>query len=160
MNMHCNPTQKHKAMSFVKYHPQRAFASPFGEMMSEFFNRDIGQFLGHDDVRRSVPAVNILERTNEFELRLIAPGFSKEDLKLNMENEVLTISAEKKNEELKENERWTRREFGHSAFSRSFRLPGTVNAEGITAEFSNGVLSVRIPKAEVSKPKAREISIG
>jgi HSP20 family protein len=104
--------------------------------------------------------VNIIEREGGYELRMLAPGFTKEDLKLSMENEVLTISAEKKVEDLKENERYTRREFSHSAFTRSFRLPETVNAEGIKAEYQNGVLQVHIPKAEAVKPKTREISIG
>lgn len=128
--------------------------------MSELLNRDIGQVLGHDDVRRNMPGVNILERDKEFELQLLAPGYAKEDLKLSMENDVLTISAERRKIELKENERWTRREFITNGFNRSFRLPERVNIEGIVAEFNSGVLSVRIPKAEANKPKAREINIG
>jgi len=147
-------------MTIVKYRPQAAFAAPFNEIVNEFFGRDIGQFFGSDDLRRSVPSVNIIEREGGFELRMLAPGFGKEDLKLSMENEVLTISAEKKMEDLKENERYTRREFSHTAFTRSFRLPETVNAEGIKAEYQNGVLHVHIPKAEAVKPKTREISIG
>lgn len=147
-------------MTIAKYRPQPAFINPFGELVSDLFNRDISQILGHDDVRRSMPAVNIIEREKEFELRLLAPGFTKEDLKLSMENEVLTLSAEKKSEDLKESERWTRREFAHGTFTRSFRLPETVNPEAITAEYNNGVLHVRIPKAEVTKPKTREINIG
>ncbi|MBK8497453.1 MAG: Hsp20/alpha crystallin family protein [Flavobacteriales bacterium] len=147
-------------MTIAKYRPQSAFISPFGEMVNEFLHRDIGQFLGHDDVRRSMPGVNIVEREKEFELQLQAPGYTKEDLKISMENEVLTVSAEHRKEELKENERWTRREFITNGFSRSFRLPETVNVEAISAEFNSGVLAVRIPKAEANKPKAREITIG
>jgi HSP20 family protein len=147
-------------MTIAKYRPQATFAAPFNELVNEFLGRDIGQFFGSDDLRRSNPGVNIVENDKAFELRLLAPGFAKEDLKLSMENEVLTISADKKTEELKENERYTRREFTHSAFSRSFRLPETVNAEGIRAEYLNGVLNVHIPKAEAVKPKQREITIG
>ena len=147
-------------MTIAKYRPQATFAAPFNELVNEFLGRDLGQFFGSDDLRRSNPGVNIVENDKAFELRLLAPGFAKEDLKLSMENEVLTISADKKTEELKENERYTRREFTHSAFSRSFRLPETVNAEGIRAEYLNGVLTVHIPKAEAVKPKQREITIG
>lgn len=147
-------------MTIAKYRPQHAFISPIGELVSELLNRDIGQVLGHDDVRRNMPGVNILERDKEFELQLLAPGYAKEDLKLSMENDVLTISAERRKIELKENERWTRREFITNGFNRSFRLPERVNIEGIVAEFNSGVLSVRIPKAEANKPKAREINIG
>lgn len=159
MNKYCVPNQKHSAMTIAKYRPH-AFTSPFGNLVNEIFHRDIGQFLGQDDVRQSTPAVNIMEREKEFALELLAPGFTKEDLKLSVENERLTISAEHTKNELKEGERWTRREFSARSFSRSFSLPDTVNVDGITAEFANGVLQVHIPKAEVSKPKAREINIG
>jgi len=155
----CNPTQKHNAMTIAKYRPQTAFISPLNQMVNEFFGRDISQFTGHDDVRRTMPSVNILEREHDFELRMLVPGLGKQDLKLNVEKDVLTISAEKKAEEKKENERFTRREFVHSAFSRSFRLPEAVNTEAIKAEHADGVLTVTIPKTEVAKPKAREITV-
>jgi HSP20 family protein len=156
----CKPTHKQQAMTIAKYRPQAVFTSPFHELVNEFFGRDISQFVGQDEMRRSVPSVNILEREKDFHLRMLAPGFSKEDLKLNVENDLLTISAEKKSEEIKENERWTRREFGYHAFSRSFKLPENVSSEAIHAEYTNGVLAVTIPKMEVSKPKSREIAIG
>ncbi|MFN3876402.1 MAG: Hsp20/alpha crystallin family protein [Flavobacteriales bacterium] len=147
-------------MTIAKYRPMGVL-SPFNELVNEFFGRDFGQLLGQDDDnRRFVPAVNIVERDGEFELRLSAPGFGKEDLKLNVEDDTLTISAEKKTQDLKENERYTRREFVHGSFTRSFRLPQLVSPEAISAEYVNGVLHVRIPKAEAAKPKAREIAIG
>ena len=157
--IHCKPQKPTHAMTIAKYRPQAVLTSPFSELVNEFFGRDISQMLGHDDAHRSVPAVNIVERANEFELHLMAPGYAKEDLKLNVEDNTLTVSAEKKVEDLKENERFTRREFVHSSFTRSFRLPETVNAEGIRADHANGMLVVRIPKAEAVKPKAREIII-
>lgn len=147
-------------MTLTKYRPHTSFASPFGDLMNEFLGRDIGHFFGSDDLKRNVPSVNIVERTDAFELQMLAPGFSKEDLKLSIENDVLTISADKKTEALKETERYTRREFAHSTFSRGFRLPETVNTEGIKADLTDGVLHVHIPKAEAAKPKTREISIG
>ena len=153
------PIQKPTTMTIAKYRPQGTFVSPFNDLVNEFFGRDIGQFFGQDDVKRAKPPVNNVERDTDFELRMLAPGFSKQDIKLRVENEVLTISAEKKVEDLKENERFTRREFSHNAFSRSFRLPVTVQMEGIKAEFANGVLHVSIPKAEVAKPRTREIAI-
>jgi HSP20 family protein len=146
-------------MSIVKYRPHATFVSPFNTLVHEVLGRDIGQFLGSDDVGRNRPEVNIVERETEFHLSLLAPGYSKEDLKINVEQETLTISAEKKTQELKENERFTRREFSHTAFSRGFRLPETVNTERISAEYTDGVLHVHIPKAEVTKPRTREITI-
>lgn len=147
-------------MTIAKYHPQAALASPISELFSGFFGRDIGQLLGQDEARLSIPAVNIVERATEFELHLMAPGYAKEELRINVEDDTLTLSANKQDEARKEDERYTRREFTQRSFSRSFRLPETVNAEAIKAEYVNGVLHVRIPKAEAVKPKAREITIG
>ncbi|MBS1582500.1 MAG: Hsp20/alpha crystallin family protein [Bacteroidetes bacterium] len=134
--------------------------TPFHDLFNGFFGRDIAQFQGSDDLYRSIPRVNIVEGADGFHLHLLAPGFTKEDLKLNVEDLTLTISAEKKQEGLEENARWTRREFGHSAFKRSFRLPDNVKVDAISAEHVNGVLHVTIPKAEESKPKSVTISIG
>lgn len=153
-------TRNPRTMTIAKYRPTASFVAPFNELVNEFFGRDISQSLGHDDLKRSLPGVNILERPTEFELRMLAPGFSKEDLKIRLENEMLTISAERKTENLQEQERYTRREFSYSSFSRSFRLPETVQAEGIKADLVNGVLHVIIPKTQVSKPSTREINIG
>jgi HSP20 family protein len=155
---HCQP-QTQRAMTRMKHIPHSGPIAPFSDLMSEFFGRDIGQFFGQDELRQRMPKVNIVERDDEFELHLLAPGSSKEDLKLTLENDVLTISAEKRAEELKENERYTRREFSYNAFSRSFRLPDTVDTEAIRADYVNGVLQVRIPKAAPAKPKTREIGI-
>jgi HSP20 family protein len=147
-------------MTIARYIPQSTLAGPLNELMSGFFGRDIDQFFGSDDVNPGLPRVNVLERGDAFELRMLAPGFSKQELKLNIEDDTLTVSGEKKTEELKENERYTRREFGIRSFSRGFRLPPSVSVDGITAEHVDGVLHVRLPKTEAAKPKSREIGIG
>lgn len=146
-------------MTIMKYRPQSHLTSPFSALVNDFFNRDIGQFLGHDEAHRNTPGVNIVERKDRFDLELLAPGFAKEDITVRVEDDVLTISAEQRNETLQEGERFTRREFSYGAFERSFRLPETVNAEGIRANHRNGVLVVSIPKAEAAKPKRHEIAI-
>ena len=147
-------------MTLVKHRPQFPFASPFDELFGGFFGRDISHFTGSDDVNTSVPRVNITETKDSFKLDLLAPGFSKEDLKMNVEEDTLTISAERKNAALNEGDRYPRREFGFSAFKRGFRLPENVKVDGISAGFTNGVLTVNIPKSEPVKPAVREISIG
>ncbi len=146
-------------MTLVKHRPHASLVTPFDELINGFFGRDLSHFVGSDDMHRSTPRVNITENKESFKLDLLAPGFRKEDLKMNVEENTLTISAEKKNEALTEGDRYTRREFGFSSFKRSFRLPETVTSENITAEFNNGVLTVSIPKAEPVKPAVREISI-
>ncbi|MBS1568037.1 MAG: Hsp20/alpha crystallin family protein [Bacteroidetes bacterium] len=145
-------------MNHIK-HPIRTVPfHPFNGMFSQFLE-DLGQFQGRDDLPRSAPRVNITEQPDGFTLELLAPGFAKEDLKLNVEKDVLTISSEKEASKLDENERFTRREFARHAFQRQFRLPEQVQADKITAEHVNGVLTVKLPKKAVEVQAAKEISI-
>ena len=142
--------ERTRSMTITRYRPQGTATDPFNNLVNEFFGRDISQFFGHDDMRRSVPGVNITEREADYKLELLAPGFERQDLKINVESEVLTISAE----------RFTRREFSRSSFSRSFRLPKGTTDNNIKADFVNGVLNLLVPKVEVKKPSVREIQIG
>lgn len=153
-------TNPHNTMMLTKYRPQGTVLSPFNDFVNEFFGRDITQFLGNDDMKRSMPSVNITERAEDYKLELLAPGYDRQDLKLNVEDEVLTISAEHKAGATEENERYTRREFSRSSFSRSFRLPEGTQHDAIKAEHTNGVLNVIIPKVAPKKPSVREIQIG
>lgn len=112
---------------------------------------------------RSYPAVNIRENDKGFELELAAPGVRKEDFNLKLENDVLTISAERKEEKKDENtEGYVRREFTFQSFSRAFTLPkGKVQEGKIDASFENGVLTVTLPKKKEAQPKApRRIEVG
>jgi len=112
------------------------------------------------DYFKSVPAVNISERPNDYFIEMAAPGFAKEDFKLNVDNDVLTISAEKKNEKKDETSRYTRKEFQYSSFSRTFTMPEHVEADKIGAAYTDGVLSLTLPKKEEAKVKpVREIKI-
>ncbi|MBL8001110.1 MAG: Hsp20/alpha crystallin family protein [Flavobacteriales bacterium] len=147
-------------MTLAKYRPQGTVMSPFNDFVNEFFGRDITQLLGSDEMKRTMPSVNITERAEDYKLEMLAPGYERQDLKMNVEDEVLTISAEHKSEQSKENERYTRREFSRSSFSRSFRLPEGTQHDAIKAEYTNGVLSVIIPKVAPRKPSVREIQIG
>ena len=145
-------------MTIVKHRPLRSF-TPFDELVNGFFGRDLSHFIGSDDMQRSMPRVNIVESKENYKLELLAPGFRKEDLKLNVENDMLSISGEKQETALDENERFTRREFGHTSFKRSFTLPEQVDADRIKAEFVNGVLHVTIPRTEPAKPAVRAINV-
>lgn len=132
---------------------------PFTGILDQFFS-NIDQLQGSDEVFTTMPRVNITENGEGFKLEMQAPGYAKDELKLNLENDVLTISAEKEHQSLDENERYTRREFSQSSFNRSFRLPETVDAEKISAEHINGVLTVSIPKRAEVKPAPKQINIG
>lgn len=134
----------------------------FPSMLSDFFDTD--RFFGTDFPGRrfstDVPAVNITESEKEFKIEMAAPGMSKKDFKVNLEGDVLTISAEKEEEQKDDNDRYTRREFSYLSFSRSFRLPEEVKAENIDGKYEEGVLKLTIPKKEESMKKAtKEIKV-
>lgn len=103
----------------------------------------------------SVPAVNILETEDDFKVEMAVPGMKKEDFIIDLERNVLTISAADKveKEEIEHAGRYTRKEFNYRAFKRSFTLPEIVADEKISAHYNAGVLGITIPKKEEAKPK-------
>lgn len=109
----------------------------------------------------TLPSVNIKESADAFEVEVAAPGFEKNDFKLELNHDLLTISSQKKVEnETKEGETFTKREFSYQSFTRSFTLPNTADGEKIGANYENGILRISIPKKEEAKPKpARTIEI-
>ncbi len=101
-----------------------------------------------------VPAVNVKENEDGYTLELAAPGMNKEDFRVEVHNNQLTLSSEKQVQtESGEGTSYSRREFGFQAFTRSFRLPEQVAQDKIEAKYVNGILSVQIPKKEEAKPK-------
>jgi len=111
--------------------------------------------------RATLPSVNIKESDDDFEVEVAAPGFAKDDFKIELNRELLTISSKKEiNNEIKEGQQFTQREFSYQSFSRSFKLPNIVDSEKIGARYENGILRITIPKKEESKPRpARQIAI-
>ncbi len=105
------------------------------------------------------PAANIIDNEKDFNIELAVPGMAKDDFNINLEDDMLTISVERKEEEVKEDKNFTRREFRYDEFSRSFSLPDIVDQEKIKADYQNGVLIVMLPKSEEAKVKGREIKI-
>ncbi len=144
----------------TKYRNQTARVHPFVNLMTDAFGQDISQFFGNDELQQTTPKVNITETPARFTISLTVPGFSKDQISVTSEQDVVTVKAEKAETKTDEGERFLRREFHSNAFSRSFRLPDTVNAEGITAEQVDGVLRIHVPKAEPTKPVSRTIAIG
>lgn len=133
-------------------------------LFDDFFSRDVFDWMNNSliNTNYTLPAVNIKENGEGFAVEMAAPGMSKEDFKIELENETLTISAERKTEnEVKEGERFTRREFNYQAFRRSFYLPkSTVDYDKIRAKYENGVLTIHIPKREEAKAlPARQIAV-
>jgi len=120
---------------------------------NDFFNWGLGNF---SNTNTSLPAVNIRETNDAYEVEMAAPGMKKSDFKVELDNNLLTISSEKKtrNEE-KDGDPYTRREFSYQSFQRSFQLPkDVVDADKIEARYDNGLLQLVIPKKEEVKKRA------
>lgn len=111
-----------------------------------------------DRVQRWAPAMDLVEADDHFLLKADLPGLSDEDVSIEVQDNVLTISGERKQEHEQRERGWYRLERSFGRFSRSLTLPEGVNADGISAAFDKGVLEVRIPKPEERKP--RRITIG
>ncbi len=132
-------------------------------LLDEFFGKDLTNTgLFEDKHSMSVPAVNVVENPDNYAIEVAAPGMQKKDFKIDLDNNLLTISSEKefKNED-KEDGRFVRREFGYASFKRTFTLPESVEADKIKANYKEGILQISIPKKEEAKqkpPKQIEIS--
>lgn len=145
-------------MNMVKFNPMYP-GRTFSNVLDEIFNRSLGDFVGFDNVQ-TVPSVNIRETEATYELELAAPGFEKADFQVKLENDLLTVAAEKKQEENKQEGKYARKEFQYEKFSRSFTLPDTADSSHIVAKYENGVLHLSIAKKEEAKvqpPKTIEI---
>jgi HSP20 family protein len=118
-----------------------------------FFGKDPLSSFFSDGADYSVPAVNIRENEKAYEIEIAAPGLNKEDLKVNLEKNILTISSQRKSETGEQNDQFMRREFSFNAFCRSFSLPDNVNSDEIKATHINGILKVELPKVEADKDK-------
>ncbi|MBA4055721.1 MAG: hypothetical protein C0490_13480 [Marivirga sp.] len=125
-----------------------------GSLISDFFDDE--RFLGSPWFNgRNMPAVNIRENEKNYEIELAVPGYDKKYFNISIDDGLLTISAEKREEKEKKEENYTRREFGFSSFSRSFNLPINTNEDDINAKYQDGVLKLLIAKKEGNTAKTR-----
>jgi HSP20 family protein len=135
---------------------RRNYAVP--GIFDSFFNDSyLPRFFDREE--SSVPAVNVEETDKEYRIEVAAPGFEKDDLKVSVNDGVLTITSEKKTENEEKKDNYIRREFGYTSFCRSFTLPEEVDADKIIAKHKNGVLNIHIPKAEVKVSQTKEVKI-
>jgi len=130
-------------------------APRFPRLFDDFLTRDLFDwgFKNNSITNTTIPAVNIVENNEGFTVEMAAPGMSKQDFSVELNNELLTISSQKETQnELQSDERYTRREFSYQSFQRSFHLPKSVVDESkIKAKYEDGVLRVLIPKKEEAK---------
>jgi HSP20 family protein len=106
-----------------------------------------------------VPAVNVAETESQFEVELAVPGLKKEDFKINLEKNVLSISADKKTDAAVEGKKYSKREYSFNSFTRSFTLPESADHSKIEANYTDGILTLAIAKKEEAKIQSREIAV-
>lgn len=147
-------------MTTVKFN-RKPVAGPFNSLVEDFFTElpilfknDFNNF----DRKAFVP-VNVKETDKSYLLEVVAPGFEKTDFKINLDQNLLTISVEKKDEVKEDNEKHIRREYSYRSFKRSFTLDEKIDATNIEASYINGVLTLNLPKKPEVKAAATEIAI-
>lgn len=137
--------------------------SPMKDVFQDFFSNAVNRTLSdilNIDSPVSQPSVNILETADNFKIEMAAPGMEKEDFKLSLENNRLSISSIKEDKKVEESENYTRKEFSYSSFSRTFDLPESVDVEKISANYEKGILMITLPKRTEAKPQpAKQIEI-
>ena len=139
-------------MSNLSKFNERSFLSPF---FSDVFDDGFFGTKKWD----TLPAANIAEGEKEFSIELAVPGYKKEDFKVKVDKDMLTISAETKSEKSEGDKQYTRKEYNYSSFARSFRLPDNVKDDAITAKYENGVLQLALPKSNVQITATKEIKV-
>lgn len=115
--------------------------------LDTLFNSAFGQMIGND-LPASSPSVNIIDKENSFELQLAAPGMDKSDFNVQVINDQLVVSAEKKTESSEERPKYMRKEFMYTSFKRSFNLHQQIETDKIEASYENGILKLHLPKKE------------
>ena len=145
-------------MTLVKFSPEKknnSLMPGFNDIFESFFN---DAFLS-DRMTTRVPAANISETPDHFHIELAAPGLKKDDFKLNLEQNVLTISVEQRQENSDDKKNYSKREYSYSSFVRSFTLPDSADDSGIEAEYIDGILKINIAKREEAKSVRRQIEV-
>jgi HSP20 family protein len=130
-----------------------------GPFFNDVFDSILNDSFLSDKLVARVPAVNISETENTFQVELAIPGVKKEDLKISLDKNVLTVSSEKKTENVEEGKKFSKREYSYNTFSRSFTLPESADHSKIEADYTNGVLTLTISKKEEAKFQSREIAV-
>ncbi len=146
-------------MSLVKWNPESSMfpAWSLSDWFDDFFQENAIKPAARGT---TVPAVNIAESKDAFTLDVAAPGFQKDNFKLEVNNGYLAISGETKTSHESKDEKYARREYSYSTFTRSFTLPENVDGDHISANYVNGILKVTLPKTKTAEKAVKQIAVG
>lgn len=146
-------------MSLIKFNNRnRLFPSWNNDSLKNFLSSD--EFFNNDFFEENslMPAMNVKEHDKDFEIEFAAPGFSKNDFEVTIEDNILNVCGEKKHEEEENEEGYTRKEFSYNSFKRSLSLPKSVNADqDVKATYKNGILKLNLHKREEAKEQAKKV---
>jgi HSP20 family protein len=150
-------------MALIRWEPARelnTIQSEMNRLFNTFFEAPVPGNGGASSLRRWLPPMDLVETDDDFVLRADLPGLSESDVKIEFEDNVLTVSGERKAEHEERKEGYYRVERASGSFSRSLTLPEGVDPDAVKASFDRGVLEIRIPKPEERKPRKVAISVG
>jgi HSP20 family protein len=119
----------------------------------DFFGKEVMSDFIRSQTGMRVPAINVKESKEDFKIEVAAPGLAKDDFKIDLHNNLLSISSEKNEENEEKSDKYVLKEFVYNSFKRSFVLPDTVDTDKVTANHKDGVLYITIPKREETKEK-------
>src|SRR6266850_2119474 len=152
-------------MRLIRWNPLRDVTPwhPVTDLMSDEIDRILNQLQGgtvsNGEGAPWLPPVDIVERENEYRVKVELPDVNKDDVKITVQDDVLTIRGEKKKEQEQKGENYHRTERLYGAFQRSFALPSSVQSDKIQATYDKGVLTISLPKVEAAKPKEVEVKV-
>lgn len=146
-------------MTLIRWNPARQRMMPMVAEWDHLMNGFFSDRLEDTELTDWTPAIDITEDNDAFLVTADLPGLTKKDININIKENMLTISGERKTEKKDENKNYCRTERRYGAFKRSFQLTDKVIADKITASFKDGVLTVNVPKAEEVKPKEIDIKV-
>lgn len=131
---------------------------PNWSLIDELFNRDLPSvFSSGFNSGMTLPKVNIKETPESYFVEMAVPGLKKSDFQINLDNDVLSISTEMKEENEQKEENYVRKEYEYASFNRTFSLPEFVNGDKIKADYNDGILNIQLPKKEEAKQKPTRI---
>tara|TARA_R110002012_G_scaffold250007_2_gene427663 strand:- start:283 stop:759 length:477 start_codon:yes stop_codon:yes gene_type:complete len=129
--------------------------------VDDLFNKSFAKdFVCNFNSGMTLPAVNVKDNANDYIVEMAIPGLKKSDFNIDLDNKVLSVSAETSSQNEEEQSNYSRREFGYSSFKRTFNLPDTVEQDKITANYTDGILNILLPKRDEAKKKpAKSIKV-
>lgn len=144
-------------MSLIKFNGNKnnSLATGFNDVFESMFNDSFFS----DRMMSRVPAVNVSETQDHYQIEMTAPGLNKNDFDVKLDRNILTVSVEQQKQDVQENKKFNRREFSYTSFVRSFALPETADDANIDARYENGVLKLQVAKKEEAKQVTRKIEI-